>query len=39
VHWDFFTAWSGADGVVQCREDIYGRAGLGAPAIPASTKL
>src|SRR6516164_3103018 len=35
----YVTAWSGADGVVQFREDIYGRDGLGAPAIPATTKL
>ena len=27
------------DGAVQFREDIYGRDGLGAPAIPAATKL
>jgi L,D-transpeptidase YcbB len=39
LHWVYVTAWSGADGVVQFREDIYGRDGLGAPAIPATTKL
>jgi L,D-transpeptidase YcbB len=39
LHWVYVTAWSGADGVVQFREDIYGRDGLGAPAIPPTTKL
>jgi len=39
LHWVYVTAWSGADGVVQFREDIYGRDGLGTPAIPATTKL
>jgi murein L,D-transpeptidase YcbB/YkuD len=39
LHWVYVTAWSGADGVVQFRDDIYGRDGLGAPAIPAATKL
>jgi L,D-transpeptidase YcbB len=39
LHWVYVTAWSGADGVVQFREDIYGKDGLGAPAIPATTKL
>jgi len=39
LHWVYVTAWSGADGVVQFREDIYSRDGLGAPAIPATTKL
>ena len=28
LHWVYITAWSGADGVVQFREDIYGRDGL-----------
>ena len=36
--WVYVTGWSASDGVVQFREDIYTRDGLGAPAIPA-TKL
>jgi len=39
LHWVYITAWSASDGVVQFREDIYSRDGLGAPAIPATTKL
>ena len=39
LHWVYVTAWSASDGVVQFREDIYNRDGLGAPAIPATTKL
>ena len=39
LHWVYVTAWSGSDGVVQFREDVYSRDGLGAPAIPATTKL
>jgi L,D-transpeptidase YcbB len=39
LHWVYVTAWSASDGIVQFREDIYGRDGLGAPAIPATTKL
>jgi murein L,D-transpeptidase YcbB/YkuD len=39
LHWVYVTAWSASDGVVQFREDIYGRDGLGAPAIAAATKL
>jgi murein L,D-transpeptidase YcbB/YkuD len=39
LHWVYVTAWSASDGVVQFREDIYGRDGLGAAAIPATTKL
>jgi L,D-transpeptidase YcbB len=38
LHWVYVTAWSGADGVVQFREDIYGKDGLsGAQA--ATTNL
>jgi L,D-transpeptidase YcbB len=39
LHWVYVTAWSASDGIVQFREDIYTRDGLGAPAIPATTKL
>jgi murein L,D-transpeptidase YcbB/YkuD len=39
LHWVYVTAWSTSDGVVQFREDIYGRDGLGAPAVAAATKL
>jgi L,D-transpeptidase YcbB len=39
LHWVYVTAWSASDGIVQFREDIYSRDGLGAPAIPATTKL
>ncbi len=39
LQWVYVTAWSASDGIVQFREDIYGRDGLGAPAIPATVKL
>ena len=39
LHWVYVTAWSASDGVVQFREDIYGRDGLGTPAVAAATKL
>jgi murein L,D-transpeptidase YcbB/YkuD len=39
LHWVYITAWSASDGIVQFREDIYSRDGLGQPAIPATTKL
>ena len=39
LHWVYVTAWSASDGVVQFREDIYSRDGLGGPAIPSTTKL
>jgi len=39
LHWVYVTAWAASDGVAQFREDIYGRDGLGAPAVPAQTRL
>jgi murein L,D-transpeptidase YcbB/YkuD len=39
LHWVYVTGWSASDGIVQFREDIYNRDGLGAPALPAETKL
>ena len=39
LHWVYVTAWSASDGVVQFRDDIYSRDGLGAPAVAAATKL
>jgi murein L,D-transpeptidase YcbB/YkuD len=39
LHWVYVTAWSASDGVVQFREYIYSRDGLGAPAISTTTKL
>ena len=37
LHWVYITAWSGGDGVVQFREDIYGKDGLaGAQAATAN---
>jgi murein L,D-transpeptidase YcbB/YkuD len=33
LHWIYVTAWSTADGVVQFRDDIYNRDGLGPPAM------
>jgi L,D-transpeptidase YcbB len=39
LHWVYVTAWSASDGVVQFREDIYTRDGLGAPALRTETKL
>jgi L,D-transpeptidase YcbB len=38
LHWVYVTAWSASNGVVQFREDIYNRDGLGAPALPPGTK-
>jgi L,D-transpeptidase YcbB len=39
LHWVYVTGWAASDGIVQFREDIYSRDGLGAPAISATTKL
>ena len=39
LHWVYVTAWAASDGIAQFREDIYGRDGLGAPAIPPTVKL
>jgi murein L,D-transpeptidase YcbB/YkuD len=39
LHWVYVTGWSASDGIVQFRDDIYSRDGLGAPGIPATTKL
>ncbi len=36
LHWVYVTAWSGADGVVQFREDIYGKDGLTGPQATSS---
>jgi L,D-transpeptidase YcbB len=38
LHWVYVTAWSASNGVVQFREDIYNRDGLGAPTLPPGTK-
>ena len=35
LHWVYVTAWATADGIVQFREDIYNRDGLGAYATRA----
>jgi murein L,D-transpeptidase YcbB/YkuD len=32
LHWIYVTAWATADGVVQFRDDVYNRDGLGQPA-------
>lgn len=39
LHWVYVTAWSASDGIVQFRDDIYGRDGLGEPVPPQTTKL
>jgi murein L,D-transpeptidase YcbB/YkuD len=37
LHWIYVTAWATADGIVQFREDIYNRDGLGAYATRAGS--
>jgi murein L,D-transpeptidase YcbB/YkuD len=39
LHWVYVTAWSASDGIVQFREDIYGRDGLGEQVPPQTTRL
>ena len=39
LHWVYVTAWSASDGIVQFREDIYGRDGLGELVPPQTTRL
>ena len=39
LHWVYVTAWSASDGVVQFRDDIYNRDGLGLSVMPQSAKL
>lgn len=36
LHWVYITAWATADGVLQFRDDIYGRDGLGGPVAATS---
>ena len=38
-HWVYVIAWSASDGVVQFRDDIYNRDGLGAPAGSPTAQL
>jgi murein L,D-transpeptidase YcbB/YkuD len=38
LHWVYVTAWSASNGVVQFRDDIYNRDGLGQPGLPPGTK-
>lgn len=38
LHWVYVTAWSTSDGIVQFREDIYHRDGLGTAAMPTATR-
>jgi len=39
LHWVYVTGWSASDGIVQFRDDIYGRDGLGEPVPPQTTNL
>jgi murein L,D-transpeptidase YcbB/YkuD len=36
LHWVYVTGWATADGVLQFRDDIYGRDGLGGPVAATS---
>ncbi len=39
LHWVYVTAWSASDGIVQFRDDIYNRDGLGIPVPPQTANL
>jgi L,D-transpeptidase YcbB len=39
LHWVYVTGWCGSDGIVQFREDIYGRDGLGEPVMPQTAPI
>ena len=38
LYWVYVTAWATEDGVIQFREDIYNRDGVGVPAVAVQTK-
>ena len=38
LYWVYVTAWATPDGIIQFREDIYNRDGLGAPTVSVPTK-
>lgn len=39
LHWVYVTGWAASDGIVQFRDDIYSRDGLGEPVPPQTTNL